>query len=131
MVGGSKVVRSSGSDAATVMAAGITLHEALAAADRLAAEGLAIRVVDLYSVKPLDRATVLAAARETGAVVVVEDHWAEGGLGEAVASVLVGTPVRFRSLAVTARPRSGTPDELLAFEGIDRDAIADAVHALV
>jgi len=131
VVGGSKVVRSSGTDAATVMAAGITLHEALAAADRLAAEGLAIRVVDLYSVKPLDRATVLAAARETGAVVVVEDHWAEGGLGEAVASVLVGTPVRFRSLAATTRPKSGKPAELLAFEDIDRDAIADAVHALV
>jgi transketolase len=130
-IGGSKVLRASDDDVATVVAAGITLHEALAAHETLQGDGIAIRVIDLYSVKPLDRATLLDAARATGVVITVEDHWEEGGIGEAVAATLVGTPVRFRSLAVRFKPRSGKPGELLAFEEIDRAAIAKAVRDLV
>src|SRR3712207_601446 len=84
-IGGSRTLRSSDADVATIVAAGITVHEALAAAEKLAKEGHAVRVVDAYSVKPLDAPTVRHAARETGAVVVVEDHRPEGGLGDAVA----------------------------------------------
>jgi transketolase len=130
-IGGSKVIRSSDDDRATVVAAGITVHEALAAHEDLAGEGISVRVIDLYSVRPLDRETLERAARETGAVVTVEDHHAAGGLGEAVASALAGTPMRFRALAVRAKPHSGKPQELLGLEGIDRASIADAVRALL
>jgi transketolase len=133
-VGGSCVLRRSARDAATVVAAGITVHEALRAADRLAEEGIAVRVIDAYSVKPLDAATVVQAARETGAVVSVEDHWPEGGLGEAVLAALAasGEPLpRVRVLGVRAMPGSGSPDELLDAAGISARHIADAVRALV
>jgi transketolase len=130
-IGGSKVLRSSSSDRATVVAAGITLHEALAAQEELAGRGLPVRVIDLYSVKPLDRETLSTAARETGALITVEDHHAAGGIGEAVASTLAGTPMRFRSLAVRAKPKSGKPPELLALESIDRAAIVEAVQSLI
>jgi transketolase len=130
LVGGSKVLRSSEQDVATVVAAGITVHEALAAYDRLKKEGVSIRVVDAYSVKPLDEEVLQEAADETGAVIVVEDHRPEGGLGEAVAGVLAGRPFRFLSLAVRKKPRSGTPRELLAYEEIDEDAIVAALDRL-
>ena len=133
-VGGSKVVRQSGDDRATVVAAGITLHEALAAADALAADGIAVRVVDAYSVKPIDRDGLLAAARATGGrVVTVEDHWPEGGLGDAVLSAFAGeaAPPTVRKLAVRDMPASGKPDELLGVAGIDAAAIADAVRTLL
>jgi transketolase len=132
-IGGSKVPRSSDGDVATVVAMGITVHEALKAADALAAEGIAVRVIDAYSVKPLDSDGIRAAAAATGAVVTVEDHWAEGGLGEAVATALAegGVAVPFTRLAVTGMPTSGKPDELLAAAGIDAAAIAGAVRGLV
>jgi transketolase len=132
-VGGSKVPRSSDSDVATVVGMGITVHEALKAADALAAEGIAVRVVDAYSVKPLDAEAIRAAATATGAVVTVEDHWPEGGLGEAVAGALLegGVSVPFVRLAVAGMPTSGKPDELLAAAGIDAAAIAEAVRGLV
>jgi transketolase len=123
-IGGSKTLRKSARDAATVVAAGVTVHEALKAADILAKEGTEIRVIDLYSVKPLDVATLRAAARETGHVITVEDHAAEGGIGEAVAAAL-GAPVTI--LAVRKMPRSATPTELLAMEEIDAAAIVAAV----
>ena len=129
-IGGCKVVRSSETDRATVIGAGITLHEALAAQEELAGEGIPVRVIDLYSVQPLDRDTLKTAARETGVVITVEDHHAAGGIGEAVAAALAGTPMRFRSLAVRTKPRSGKPPELLSLEGIDRAAIAETVRAL-
>ncbi|HEX7165431.1 MAG TPA: transketolase [Acidimicrobiales bacterium] len=132
-VGGSRVLRSSGEDAVTVVAAGITLHEALAAADALAGEGIAVRVVDLYSVKPVDGATLRDAAAATGGrVVVAEDHWPEGGLGDAVLDALsdCGLVLRVVKLAVRDLPGSGTPAELLADAGIDARAIADAVRGL-
>ena len=133
-IGGSRVLRSSDDDDVAIVAAGITLHEALAAAEVLAGEGIAARVVDLYSIKPLDHATLLAAAEATdGRVVTVEDHWPEGGLGEAVAAALAeaGEQVRIVSLAVRGMPSSGKPDELLAAAGIDADAITAAARLLV
>lgn len=133
-IGGCRVIRSGADDVATVVAAGITLHEAVAAHQALAEEGLSIRVIDLYSVKPVDTETLATAARETGAVITVEDHHEAGGIGEVVASALLAhggvAGIRFRSLAVREKPRSGEPDELLAFEGIDRRSIADAVREM-
>ncbi len=133
-VGGSRVVRSSDDDEVTIVGAGITLHEALKAADTLAAEGVHARVIDLYSVKPADGETLRAAAEATGGrVVTVEDHWPEGGLGEAVLSELADFDGRLHvtKLAVGDMPTSGKPAELLAAAGIDAEAIAAAARALV
>lgn len=129
-VGGSKVVRSSAKDAITVVGAGVTLHEALAAHAQLAASGISIRVVDLYSLKPVDTQTLLQAAAETRGFVTVEDHGACGGLGEAVASAVAGRS-RIEILAVRELPRSGTPAELMHAYGIDKDAIVAAVKRLL
>lgn len=127
-VGGSKVLRRTDRDVATVIAAGVTLFEALTAADRLASEGVPVRVVDAYSVKPLDVATLVRCAEETGAFVTVEDHAAWGGLGEAVAAQ-VRVP-RLEMLAVREIPRSGKPAELLAAHRIDATAIVEAVRRI-
>jgi transketolase len=127
-IGGSHTVRSSHDDAVTLIGAGITLRECLAAAETLAGRGIAARVIDLYSVKPVDAETLLVAARETRALVTVEDHWAEGGIGETVAGVLAeaGTQTRLTRLAVSERPGSGTPADLLAAAGIDAEHIVAA-----
>jgi transketolase len=132
-IGGSRVLRSSDDDEVTLVGCGITVHEALEAADALAQDGIAARVVDCYSVKPIDADTLAAAAEETGRLVVVEDHWPEGGLGEAVLAALADHDghAQVRRLAVTEMPRSGKPAELLAAYGIDADAIAKAVRQLV
>ncbi|HVK02174.1 MAG TPA: transketolase [Armatimonadaceae bacterium] len=127
-LGGSKTLREG--DAATVIAAGITLHEALKAADELAAGGVKVRVIDLYSVKPIDAAAVVKAARETGHLIVAEDHWAEGGLGDATLAALAEagvTPKKWTHLCVREMPRSGKPDELLEKYGISAAHIAGAV----
>ena len=131
-IGGSRVLRSSRDDRITVVAAGITVHEALAAADELAPQGLAIRVIDLYSVKPIDTQTLIEAAEATGVIVTVEDHHPEGGIGNAVLEVFADSASRPRlvMLAVREMPTSGTPDELLAQAGINRAHIADTVRAL-
>ena len=129
-IGGSRTLRSSGDDAVTLVGAGITLHECLTAADELAGRGVAARVIDLYSVKPVDADAILGAAGDTRVLVTVEDHWAEGGIGETVAGVLAeaasATPLV--RLAVTERPGSGPPDKLLAAAGIDADHIVAAVE---
>jgi len=133
-IGGSRVLRSSDDDEVAIVAAGITVHEALAAADALAGEGIAARVIDLYSIKPLDTEALEAAAVATGGrVVTVEDHWAEGGLGDAVAAALAAgrSPAHVVKLAVREMPRSGKAAELLAWAGIDADGIAAAVRELV
>jgi transketolase len=133
-VGGSKVVRSSDADDVAIVAAGITVREALEAADALAADGISARVIDAYSVKPIDAETLRAAAEATGGrVVTVEDHWPEGGLGEAVLAAFADADERPRVklLAVQGMPTSATPDELLAAAGIDANAIAAAARALV
>ena len=132
-IGGARVVRRTDDDAVTLIGAGITLHEAVSAAEALAADGIAARVVDLYSVKPIDAETVRAAARETGAIITVEDHWPEGGIGDAVLDALAEEqphPIVVK-LAVRAMPGSGTPAELLAAAGIDAAHIADAARTLV
>ncbi len=132
-IGGSAVVRASDRDQATIVAAGITVHEAIAAQQVLAGEGIAVRVIDAYSVKPVDEDTLRQAARETRALVVAEDHWAEGGLGEAVLAALAGADPfpRFIHLAVRTIPGSGTPQELLDAAGISAGRIAEAVRTLV
>ena len=133
-IGGSKVLRESDADRATVVAAGITVHEALKAYDRLRADGLMVRVVDAYSVKPLDAATIRdVVACTLGNAVVVEDHWAEGGLGDAVLECLGGEePIASRvvRLAVREMPGSGKPSELLRAAAIDAEAITKAVKRL-
>jgi transketolase len=114
----------------TVIGCGITVVESEKAADQLAAEGVHIRVIDCYSIKPIDEAALRAAARDTRAMVTVEDHWPEGGLGEAVMSALAEQPARppIVRLGVRDMPMSGTPAELLAAAGIDAEAIVGAVR---
>ncbi|MDQ2673195.1 MAG: transketolase [Chloroflexota bacterium] len=132
-IGGSRVVRRSDDDGVTLIGAGITLHEAVKAADELKADGINARVIDLYSLKPIDAETVRAAARETGVIITVEDHWPEGGIGDAVLDALAEEqphPV-VHKLAVREMPGSGKPFELLHAAGIDADCIADAARTLV
>ncbi|MBV9418014.1 MAG: hypothetical protein JO363_23720, partial [Solirubrobacterales bacterium] len=131
-LGGSKVLRSSDDDQVTLVGAGVTLHEALKAADQLDEQGIAARVIDVYSVKPIDEDTLRQAAAETGAIVTVEDHWPEGGLGDAVLAALAEVEaVRVRKLAVSTMPGSGKPQELLHEVGIDAEAIVAAAQDLV
>ena len=133
-VGGSRTVRASDEDDLTIVAAGITVHEALKAADALAADGINARVIDLYSVKPVDTETLNAAADAThGRVLTVEDHWPEGGIGEAVLSALAENEERPRvvKLGVRDMPGSGKPAELLGAAGIDAEHIAEAARELV
>ena len=131
-IGGSRVLRSSDDDKLTIVAAGITLHESLKAVDALAADGINIRLIDLYSVKPIDADTLETAARETGTIVTVEDHWAEGGIGDAVLAALGGlrNPPRVVKLAVQGMPGSGKPADLLSAAGIDAAHIESAVRLL-
>ncbi|TXS48642.1 transketolase [Streptomyces sp. uw30] len=132
-VGGSKVLRAGDRDRLTVVAAGVTVHEALVAADVLEREGIRIRVVDLYSVKPVDHFTLRQAAEETGLLLTVEDHHEEGGLGDAVLEAFLdGRPVpRLVRLAVRRMPGSASPDEQLHAAGIDAASIAAAGKLLV
>ena len=128
-VGGSKTLRSG--DAATIVAAGVTVRESLAAADSLAADGIAVRVIDAYCVKPIDAATLRRALEQTGVIVVVEDHRVEGGLGDAVLEALAATgPLTGRVVKVGVRdmPGSGTPDEMRAWAGIDAASITARVR---
>ena len=131
-IGGAKVLRQSPEDKVTVVAAGVTLYEALKAADALKAEGIGITVIDAYSIKPLGKDVINAAAKKTkNLVVTVEDHYAEGGLGDAVAGELSADGVKVHKLAVRELPRSGKAEELLAKYGIDAAAIVQKVKALV
>jgi len=127
-------VRQSGDDRVTVVAAGITVHEAIKACEELAGDGIAVRLVDAYSVKPIDAATLREAARATGGrIVVAEDHYPEGGLGEAVLAAFADQPelsLRFKHLAVRDLPGSGKPQELLDAAGISARHIAAAVRDL-
>ncbi|MGO9901979.1 MAG: transketolase [Solirubrobacteraceae bacterium] len=133
-IGGAKVVRESGDDQVTLIGAGVTLHEAIKAADELAGDGINARVIDVYSVKPLDYNTLAQASVATGGrLVVAEDHWAEGGIGEAVISAFADKDDRPRviKLAVHEVPGSGKGAELMHQAGIDADAIAAAARRLV
>ena len=126
-IGGSKVLKKSAEDVATVIGAGATLHEALKAYDALKKEGILIRVIDLYSIKPIDEKTLQQAAKETSCIITVEDHYPEGGIGEAVRSGLGTVLVPLFSLAVRKKPKSGKPQELLDFEEISKDTIIKKV----
>ncbi|XP_073430282.1 transketolase isoform X1 [Dendrobates tinctorius] len=128
-IGEAKVVQQSKNDQATVIGAGVTLHEALAAAELLKKDTITIRIIDLFTIKPLDRQTILDSAKATkGRIITVEDHYPQGGIGEAVAAAVVGEPgITVKSLAVNGVPRSGKPAELLKLFGIDKDAIVEAV----
>ncbi|WP_235688621.1 transketolase [Mycolicibacterium phocaicum] len=134
-VGGAKLLRASEADDVTLIGAGVTVHECLSAAKQLAGEGITARVIDCYSVKPMDAATVAAAVGATGGrVVVAEDHHPEGGLGSAVLDALVAhelADIRLAHLAVRGMPGSGTTRELLAWAGIDADHIREAATMLI
>jgi transketolase len=128
-IGSAKVLREG--NKATVVAAGVTLHEALKAADALKAEGIGITVIDAYSIKPLGKKEILAAAQKTNnTVITVEEHYPEGGLGDAVAGELSGEGIKVHKLAVGGLPRSGKANELLSHFGIDAAAIAKKVKSL-
>jgi transketolase len=132
-VGGSRVIRSSDDDAVTIVATGITVHQALRAADALEEDGITARVIDAYSIKPIDADALQAAAEATGKIVTVEDHFPEGGLGDAVLAALAEKDEhpRVLKLAVQEMPRSGKPEELMNAYGIDAEHIALAARQLV
>jgi transketolase len=131
-IGGSRVVRVSEADTVTIVACGVTVGEAERASDILSDEGIRARVIDCYSIKPIDGDRLRAAARDTRAVITVEDHWPEGGLGDAVLEALADEPatVTVRKLAVRDMPTSGTPEELLAAAEIDAAAIVKAAMSI-
>ncbi len=131
-IGGCKVVRQSNKDKVCIIGAGVTLFEALKAHELLGQQNIQVSVIDLYSVKPLDVATVTAIANASGNnIITVEDHYPEGGIGEAVASALRNSNIKIESLAVKRLPRSGKPEELMALANIDADAIVKKVKAIV
>lgn len=144
-VGGSKVLKHSSDDQVTLIAAGITLHECLAAYEELKTQGINVRVIDLYSIKPVDEKTLHKAAKETGAFITVEDHWPEGGIGDAVLSAFAATGQAARGskltvppqapkmvkLAVQEMPGSASPEELMDAAGITASHIVRAVKALI
>ena len=129
-IGGSKTLKSSRKDIATIVAAGITVHEALKAYEELKASGILVRVIDLYSIKPVDVSSLKRAASETGAIITVEDHFAEGGIGEAVMSSIAEQPSPVYSLSVRKMPKSGKPEELLEYEEISKKAIIKKVKEI-
>jgi len=131
VAGGLKVLRESTEDVVTVVAAGVTVFEALKAYDHLKAAGTSIRVIDLYSVAPVDKAALTAAGRATdGRMITVEDHYPTGGIGDAVAEAVGDAGIRVERIAVREVPRSGKPEELLERFGISASAIVDAVRRL-
>jgi transketolase len=138
-VGGSKVLRASAGDVVTLAGAGVTVHQCLRAADDLAGEGIAARVIDLYSVKPVDQATLADAVAATGGrLIIAEDHYPQGGLGAAVLEALTGIPapipgepLRVRQCAVSGLPGSGSPAELMEAAGISASRIAAVARELL
>jgi transketolase len=130
-IGGSKVLRKSTSDILTIVAAGVTLFEALKAHDTLKAAGIFVRIVDLYSIVPIDRTMLLENARATeGRILTVEDHYAHGGLGDAVLSAVGPEGIKVHKLAVRTIPHSGKPDELIDHFGIGARSIVEAAQRI-
>jgi transketolase len=130
-IGGSKILRESGRDAVTLVAAGVTVFEALKAHDALAEEGLQVRVVDAYSVQPIDAATLIRCGRATrNTIITVEDHYVHGGLGDAVSEAVAPEGIAVHRLGVREIPRSGRPEELIDRFGISARAIADKVRSV-
>ena len=131
-IGGSKVVKKSDQDKVTVVAAGITLHEALKAHETLSTEGISIRIIDVYSIKPIDAKTLISAAADTNnTLITVEDHYPEGGLGDAVLDAVATEGICVHKLAVTGIPRSGKPEELLELHRISANAIIQKVRDVI
>lgn len=132
-IGGSKTIYSSDTDVVTIIAAGITVHEAMKAYHLFKKEKIYIRVIDCYSIKPIDKKTILKAMKETRAIITVEDHYPHGGLGSTVAEVIAGDKhiVSFSIMAVNKLPRSGKPDELLEYEEISSQAIVKKVKDII
>ncbi|HLL60812.1 MAG TPA: transketolase, partial [Candidatus Nitrosocosmicus sp.] len=132
-IGGSKTLKSSDKDIVTLIAAGVTLHESLKAYDQLKAENIFVRVIDLYSIKPIDYLTLEKAINETNAIITVEDHYPHGGIGSAVSQALssIRNAKPIYMLAVTKLPKSGKPEELLEFEEISANAIVKKVKEVV
>lgn len=131
-IGGCKVVKQSSQDKVCVIGAGVTLHEALKAHEMLKSNGIAIAVIDLYSVKPIDADTIVKVAQKSGnKIITVEDHYPEGGIGEAVMGAVINHGIHVEQLAVEKLPRSGKPEELLALYGIDADAIVMKVKEVL
>lgn len=130
-IGGSKVLRQSHHDRLTIVGAGTTVHEALKAHEQLERDGIHVRVIDAYSIKPIDVATLREAADATGAIVTVEDHYPAGGLGEAVLAALAEQPVPVTIMAVHKIPMSGSPGEQRELAGISADAIVTTVERAV
>jgi transketolase len=127
-IGRAKIIRQSAEDKATIVSSGVTLFEALAAHDDLKAQGFPVRVIDLFSIKPIDGETLRMSARQTHNLIITdEDHSAWGGIGDAVAGAVGPAGIRVLQLGVREVPRSGKPDELLAAYGIDRASIVRAV----
>ncbi len=130
--GGSKVLRQSAKDQLTIVAAGVTVFEALNAYDHLHTAGITVRVIDLYSVTPIDRATLLEAANATNSrFLTVEDHYLHGGIGDAVLSGMAGKGIRLTKMGIGQIPHSGKPDQLLDHYGISARAIVEKVKQLV
>ena len=127
-IGGLKVLRRSDDDRATVVGVGVTLYEALKAHDALKDEGIRIRVIDLYSIQPIDAESLIAAAKETGRLITVEDHYRAGGIGDAVSRAVAPAGFSVTRLAVSEIPRSGKPEELVDKYGISARAIIEAVR---
>ncbi|HWO01511.1 MAG TPA: transketolase, partial [Blastocatellia bacterium] len=131
-LGHAKVIRQSSEDKATIVGSGVTLFEALAAYDQLKAEGINVRIIDLFSIKPIDASVLIAAGKGTeGLIITVEDHSIDGGIGDAVAAAVSPAGIRVHRLGVSEMPRSGKPEELLAAYGIDRAAIISKLKALI
>jgi transketolase len=129
-VGGCKVLRRSDHDVATVIGAGVTLFEALKAYGELKGKNILVRVIDLYSVQPVDEASLIAAARETRRLITVEDHYAAGGIGDAVARAVAPAGFTVTRLAVREIPRSGKPEELMDKYGISARHIVETVQSI-
>lgn len=130
-IGKAKVIRRSDSDAITIATGGITLFEAIKAADVLAGEGINVRIIDLFTIKPIDQEALISNARETGnRILTVEDHYLQGGIGEAVCSTTSETDILVYRIGVTEIPRSGPPDDLVAKYGIDSKSIAARIREL-
>jgi transketolase len=130
-IGKAHVVRKGTSDILTIVTGGVTLFEALEAAEQLQKEGISVRIIDIFTVKPVDAETIISNANDTGkTVVTIEDHYPEGGIGESVLSALAETDIRVTKIAVSGVPRSGKPEELLAMYGIDAAGIAKRVREI-
>jgi len=127
VIGGSKILKESKEDKAVIISAGITLFESLKAYDELQKKGISVAIIDAYSVKPLDVKTIIRLAKKTGKVIVVEDHYEYGGLGEAVKVALSGMSIPVTHLCVRKMPRSATPSELLSYEELDMTAILNCL----